>query len=206
MKYNPEKHSRRSLRLKEYDYTQAGAYFVTIVTQRRACLFGNIEQSETRLNKAGEMVQTIWSELAYFYPGVETDVFVVMPNHFHGIIDLVGATPRGCPPPHADSQPDTIISLSDVVHRFKTLTTKRYTDGVKRFGWPRFVDRLWQRNYYEHVIRSDESLNRIREYIVNNPLRWSFDPENPDALAPEPADVWRMAEGDRPVAPTEHPI
>ena len=200
MKYNPSKDHRRSLRLRDYDYTQAGAYFVTIVAQGRRCLFGTIEREETRLNKAGRMVHAVWSELPVYYPGIETDVFVVMPNHFHGIIDLVGATPRGCPPPaDAHSPTRTAISLPDVLHRFKTLTTKKYTDGVKRLGWPRFVDRLWQRNYYEHVIRNDESLNRIREYIINNPARWSFDPENPTATTPEPKDAWLVQEGDRPI-------
>jgi hypothetical protein len=97
--------------------------------------------------------------------------------------------------------------LPEIVHRFKTLTTKRYTDGVKHSGWTRFQVRLWQRNYYEHIIRDEESLNRIREYILNNPAQWAFDPENPAATAAEPPNIWRLqerreGEGDRPVAPT----
>ena len=83
------------------------------------------------------------------------------------------------------------MSVPDVVHRFKTLTTKRYADGVKRSGWMPFAGRLWQRNYYEHIVRNEESLNRIRDYILNNPARWSFDRENPAAEAPEPEDPWR---------------
>jgi putative transposase len=83
------------------------------------------------------------------------------------------------------------MSLPDVVHRFKTLTTKRYADGVKGSGWTPFAGRLWQRNYYEHVIRDEESLGRIREYILNNPVQWPFDRENPEAISPEPKDAWR---------------
>jgi len=137
------------------------------------------------------MIHAVWSQFPAFNSSIDTDVFVVMANHFHGIL-FVGATPSGCP--LARQKPDTTpmkLSLPDVVHRFKTLTTKRYTDGVKRLGWPRFIERLWQRNYYEHVIRNDESLNCIREYIVSNPLRWDLDPENPDAKAQEPSDIWR---------------
>ena len=81
------------------------------------------------------------------------------------------------------------MSLPDVVHRFKVMTTKRYVDGVKQSNWPPFRGRLWQRNYYEHIIRSDESLNRIRQYIRDNPMRWAFDHENPAATAPEPGDA-----------------
>jgi len=94
------------------------------------------------------------------------------------------------------------MSLPDVLHRFKTLTTKKYTDGVKQSGWTPFSGRLWQRNYYEHIIRDEESLNRIRQYILDNPARWAFDPENPKSTVPEPTDVWRIPKGDRPVAPT----
>ncbi|MBC7237764.1 MAG: hypothetical protein H5T69_18130, partial [Chloroflexi bacterium] len=101
MKYDPERHHRRSIRLKGYDYTQPGAYFVTIVTQDRARLFGEVVDGEMRLNDAGRMVQTVWDELPAFYPGVQTDAFIVMPNHIHGIIVLtghpVGAGPRACP-------------------------------------------------------------------------------------------------------------
>jgi len=81
--------------------------------------------------------------------------------------------------------------LVDIVHRFKTLTTKRYVDGVKQFDWNRFESRLWQRNYFEHVIRNENSLNRIRQYILDNPARWKFDRENRLAMQPESADAWR---------------
>ena len=83
------------------------------------------------------------------------------------------------------------LSLSDVVHRFKTLTTKRYIDGVKQLRWAGFAGRLWQRNYFEHVIRNEESMNRIRQYILDNPARWEFDCEKPLVTLPDSADAWR---------------
>jgi len=100
--YRPERDHRRSIRLKAYDYTQAGGYFVTIVAQDRACLFGEVTDGMTDLNDAGRMAQKVWDELPIFYPGVLVDAFVVMPNHIHGIIVLVGAAPRGRPGPGSE--------------------------------------------------------------------------------------------------------
>jgi putative transposase len=97
MRFHPERHHRRSIRLKGYDYRQAGAYFVTVCTQDRSFLFGEMVHGEMRLNDAGKMVYDVWNELPAFYPGVQTDAFIVMPNHIHGIIILVGADPRVCP-------------------------------------------------------------------------------------------------------------
>lgn len=170
---NPKKHHRRSIRLSGYDYTQARAYFVTIVVQGRDCLFGDIVGGAMVLNDAGCMVESIFDEMVDHYPGVQTDARVVMPNHFHGIVILVGAAPRGRPGAGnpLEGQPRGVaptMSLADVVHRFKTLTTKRYADGVKLAGWPPFHGRLWQRNYYDHIIRDNDSLNRLREYIETN--------------------------------------
>lgn len=194
MKFHPEIHHRRSIRLQGYDYTQAGAYFVTVCSQNRECLFGKIENAEMRLNAAGNMIESTWNEIPGNYPGIDIAEFIVMPNHIHGIIVIVGATSRGCPPHvcpetgHAREQQgqargpaptETRLSLPDVVHRFKTLTTKRYADGVKQWSWPPFQGRLWQRNYWEHVIRNESDLARIREYIQNNPTQWALDRLNP---------------------------
>lgn len=210
MIYDPERHHRQSIRLRGYDYTQAGAYFATICTLNRACLFGEVVNGEMRLNDPGQMVQTVWNELPVFYPGVDIDGSIVMPNHMHGIIVLVGAAPRGRPDdicdghPHdiRDGRPDSgqpqgqpqgvapTLSLPDVVHRFKTMTTKRYADGVKQSGWPAFHGRLWQRNYYEHIIRNEESLDRTRQHILDNPARWVVDRENPRATTPEAEGAW----------------
>ena len=179
MTYNPDIHHRRSIRLKGYDYSQTGAFFVSICTHNRQCLFGEIMDGKMVWNDAGQMVLAVWDEMPGNYPGVETDEFVIMPNHIHGIVGLVGAGPRACPD---NGQPQGVaptLSLPDVVHRFKTMTTKRYTDGVKQSGWPPYPGKLWQRNYYEHIIRNENELNRIREYIISNPMKWESDRENP---------------------------
>ena len=198
-----DKH-RRSVRLKDYDYHQAGAYFVTIVAQDRRCLFGDVVEGKMRLNPAGQMVQTVWDEMPNNYPNVETDLFVVMPNHVHGVIVLEasrracrasGGQPQGVAPTNPRSANHDVarsLSLPDVIHRFKTLTTQRYTLGVKEHGWFRFNSRLWQRNYFEHVIRDENSLNRIRQYILDNPAHWECDQENLGALKREPQYSWRQ--------------
>ncbi len=186
MRYNPDKHHRRSIRLKEYDYSQTGAYFITICTQDRQCLFGEIVDNEMVLIDAGQMIQNVWNELPIYYPGVGINAFQIMPNHIHGIV-IVGADPRVCPDnagqPPKTGQPQGVaptMSLPEVVQRFKTLTTKKYIDGVKQNGWLPFPGKLWQRNYYEHIIRNENESIEIREYIINNPLQWEFDRENPD--------------------------
>lgn len=195
---------RKSLRLPEYDYAQEGAYFVTVCTKQKACLFGEIVGEKMALNDAGMMVEDIWDAIPKQYPGIETDEFVVMPNHVHGIIVItdstVGATPCGCPnvagtqrdrqenvPVREHGQargpaPTNKLSLSlpDVVHRFKSITTNRYIHGVKQHGWKPFRGTLWQRNYYERVIRNERELREVREYIINNPLKWMLDRENPE--------------------------
>lgn len=170
-----------------YDYSHSGAYFVTICTQNRTCLFGPVVDGVMVLNDAGWMVQTVWDEMPQYYTCIETDEFVIMPNHIHGIVVLVGEPPRGRPDSmyctdggnRTDSGqaqgPAPTLSLPDVVHRFKTMTTKRYTDGVKLSGWQPFPGKLWQRNYYERIIRNETELNKIRQYIVNNPLNWQTD-------------------------------
>jgi putative transposase len=194
MKFDPRIHHRRSLRLKDYDYATAGAYFVTICTQHRECLFGEIVAGVMRLNDAGDLIHDVLSQLSIKYAGVEIDEFIVMPNHIHKIVLLnmnVGAGPRACPDnvgPNIQllrGQPHGVaptMSLPDVVHRFKSLTTARYVHGVKRKAWLPFPGKLWQRNYYEHIIRNEYDLNEIREYILYNPLKWELDMENPQNI------------------------
>jgi len=167
---------------------------VTICTQHRECLFGEITDGVMQLNQAGQMSQSVWVELPQRYPGVGVDVFVVMPNHIRGIILLtnppVGAGPCACPinqsgqPPHNQSgQPrgvaPTMMSLPDVVHRFKSFKTHQYITGVTQQGWLPFAGKLWQRNYYDRLIRNQDALTRIRRYIINNPQDWAEDAENP---------------------------
>jgi putative transposase len=293
MRFDPERHRRRSMRLKGYDYSQAGAYFVTICTQGRACLFGEVVDGEMRLNDAGRMVVAEWERLPALFPNVVLDAFVVMPNHIHGIVILtdpaddatdgataigatiggattgraatggattrvapttagddatpvgaglvpalstmarddaipVGAglvpapstpaqsvpapsvpapstpatpapapstpaTPAPAPPVPAPPTPAPSVpapTLGDVIGAFKSRVTVEYIRGVKTFGWTPFDRRLWQRNYYEHIIRNEEALNRIRRYIVENPIRWAFDRENPFAVEIESEETW----------------
>lgn len=190
---------RKSIRLRGYDYSQAGGYYVTIVTQGRECLFGEIRNDEMILNDAGNMVVRWWKELVNKFPSITPDVFVVMPNHFHGIVIIhenVGADLRVGPDLHVG--PSKIgehnemgehvgsplrndgmgIPLSQMVQWFKTMTTNEYIRGVKQYHWPPFMGKLWQRNYYEHILRNQQDYERIANYIVSNPANWAEDEEN----------------------------
>jgi REP element-mobilizing transposase RayT len=187
MKYRGEQHSRRSIRLSGYDYSRPGAYFATICTQKRWCLFGSIVNGEMRLNDAGRIVQEVWGELPARFPQVGIDNFIVMPNHIHGII-LVGAqfiAPSNSPP---ENPARDVIGhaprVGEIIRAYKAMSTRE----IRRTGK---ADFSWQRNYYEHIVRNEESLNRIQEYIVNNPSQWDVDRENPAAITPEPENAWR---------------
>ncbi len=188
-KFDPQKHHRRSIRLKGYDYSSEGAYYITIVAQGRECLFGEIVYGGMILNDAGQMIVKWWNELPNKFPNIVLGEFVVMPNHFHGIIfimETVGADLRVCPDDeenvsaqkgeHVGSPPRT--SLSRIIQWFKTMTTNEYIRGVKQLNWKPFVGKLWQRNYYEHIIRNEKDLQRIADYIVANPSRWNEDDNN----------------------------
>jgi len=195
MSYDPKRHRRRSIRLKGYDYSQVGGYFITVVTQNRESRFGAVVDGVMQLNNAGAMVQEAWEAMPVHYLGVEIDAFVVMPNHLHGVIILAGPNTRGCSEtegtgkPPATGHPQRVaktLSLPDVVHRFKSLTTGRYLAGIRENGWPAVSGRLWQRNYFEHIIRDERALNLIREYIAMNPGQWEYDRENPDRTKSPP--------------------
>jgi len=176
MKYNPGIHRRRSIRLKDYDYSQAGMYFMTICTQNRECLFGEIADGAIQLNDVGKMIEKWYFELMNKFPDIQYGEHIVMPNHIHCIIQNVGADLCVCP----NKVGEHIGSpLRDVVQWFKTMTTNEYIRHVKQNGWKTFNGKLWQRNYYEHIIRNENDLNQIREYIINNPLKWDLDKENP---------------------------
>ena len=182
MTYDPARHHRRSIRLPAYDDAQAGAYFVTICTQNRDLMFGEVVKGQMILNGPGQMVESVWRESPQHYPGVKIDTFVLMPNHLHGVIILVGAGPSACPDNAGQPQgvaPTGTMSLPDVVHRFKSLTTARYRRRILHGRWLPFPGRLWQRNYYERIIRDDAELHRVRQYIIDNPAHWEEDPENP---------------------------
>ncbi|PZS04712.1 MAG: transposase [Chloroflexi bacterium] len=156
---------RPSLRLPDYDYAQLGAYFVTICTLDRVCCFGRIIDGESRLNDAGNMVSAVWVALPQRFAHIILDAFIVMPNHLHGIV-MIQEYRAG-------------QALGQIMGAFKSIATNRYIVGVRQEGWPRFAGRLWQDNYFEHIIRNEASLDRIREYIAANPLGWEDDPERP---------------------------
>jgi len=167
----------------DYDYAQAGAYFVTICAQDRLCLFGKVADDEMRLNAAGLEITRWWHELANKYPCVKLDTLVVMPNHLHGII-VVDHRADHIPGDHPFDRlragsGSPLPSLGEMVGWFQTMSTNAYIRGGKKQGWEPFRGRLWQRNYSEHIIRNDAGLDRARAYIEANPSRWSMDDQNP---------------------------
>jgi len=180
MTYCPDKHHRRSIRLSSYDYSQNGAYFVTVCTQNRECLFGEIENNEMRLNDAGRIVFEEWIKTGEIRNEIELDRWVVMPNHFHGIliISVCRGTARRAPTAERFGQPVS-GSIPTIIRSFKSAVTKRINELA---GTPGV--QLWQRNYFEHIIRNEGELNRIRQYILDNPVRWDTDRENPCAMHP----------------------
>lgn len=180
MKYDPNKHHRRSIRLKDYDYSQAGAYFITIVAYQRENLFGEIVDGEMRLSDAGQIVGTTWIEISNHFRNVELDEFVVMPNHVHGIIVIhedrrdVGAIHELPLPNDANRVTRRKMFLPKIIGYFKMNAAKRINVMRGTSG-----AHLWQRNYYERVIRNETEWNAICQYIANNPLDWRPDGENP---------------------------
>jgi len=204
--YDPERHHRRSIRLRHYDYSQPGLYYVTIVVQQRQCLFGAIVGARMAANEAGKTVGDMWQRLPERFPSVELDQFIIMPNHLHGIIRItdrvVGATLVVAPGQqngrataqggHQAGGHKARPYLGDIVGAFKSLTTCAYVEGIKQRGWLPFHAGLWQRNYYEHVVRNEDELAHIRDYIRGNPLNWALDCENPASLSAQAEEPWRQ--------------
>ena len=158
MTYNPDIHCRRSIRLRQYDYSSVGVYFVTICAQGRECLFGDIADGTMRLNDAGQIVARVWLGLSVRFSQVVLDEFVVMPNHFHGILVINDGAP----------------TLGAIVRGFKSISAIDVNRLLNRQGCP-----LWQRNYYERAIRNEIELSAIREYLQFNPTNWAQDEEYP---------------------------
>ena len=168
---------RCSLRLPGYDYSQPGAYFVTICTKNNSPQFGEIRGSARILNERGSIVEKVWIEIPDHFTNVTLDDFIVMPNHIHGIL-LLDEPPdcRGtaCRAPTVEKfGKPTKGSLPTIIRSFKSASTHLINRLDKRKGIS-----IWQRNYYEHIIRNEDSLNRIRRYIQENPIKWSIEPEN----------------------------
>lgn len=205
MKYNPHKHHRRSIRLKGYDYSSPGAYFITICTHQRECLFGNIIDGEMKVNSFGQVIQGHWSKLHSHHTHLCLDEFIVMPNHIHGILilfsknecdqsDTVGAgladtvsvssnnlIPK--PAPTNDQLRPEIVTIqragiADIIRGFKSFSARQINRQRQTKGLP-----VWQRNYYEHIIRNEESLENIRRYIQTNPANWNNDQLHPENWA-----------------------
>lgn len=257
-RYNPHIHHRRSIRLKGYDYSQAGLYFITVCVQNRECLFGRIANREMILNDAGTMVQNEWLKLPERFKNIRLHEYVVMPNHFHAILEIVvGATlvvaqnattdqninadqninveqnnvvalnndvaqntnvvqnnvdalnndvaqnmnidqnnvvavnndaeqndptdrniddvQIGRPQGHAPTDTPKNKTVGDMMGAFQSIVTVEYIRGVKTLGWQPFNGKLWQRNYWEHIIRNEQSYQTISDYIINNPHKWNDD-------------------------------
>ena len=192
---------RKNIRIPEYDYALPGGYFVTIVTHKRETLFGAILNERMVLNEIGQMVKNVWLDLPHRFSCIQLDEYIVMPNHFHGILFIIeqnvgaGLVPaRG---KNIDSSADLPNkenlntgdhkgrpykirpSLSAIIGVFKSITTNNYIDKVINSNWPKFSEHIWQRGYYDRVIRNENELNSLREYIHYNPLSWKNDDENP---------------------------
>lgn len=192
-KYNPDLHHRRSIRLREYDYSQAGVYFLTICTREKECMLGEIDNGKMELNEYGAIIKNEWMKTQKVRKNIELDEFIIMPNHIHGIVIIntdfnVGAirwvarirkTENGANQNRAIHRiaPTTTLrpnSIGSIIGQFKSITTKQINQIRNTPGIP-----IWQRNYYEHIIRNESELNHIREYIINNPLKWDEDEDNP---------------------------
>ena len=178
IKYNSEEHHRRSIRVKGYDYTQPGAYFITICTHTMKSIFGRVVNGEMQLNECGIIVKNEWLKTGELRANAVLDEYIIMPNHFHGIV-IITDDGRGvlqyAPTNNAFRSPSHTIGA--IVRGFKSAVTKRINIIIGMSGMP-----VWQRNYYEHIIRNEKELNLIREYIINNPLQWQFDRENPERV------------------------
>ncbi|NOY12287.1 MAG: transposase [Deltaproteobacteria bacterium] len=203
--YNPDIHQRRSIRLKGYDYSQNGAYFVTMCTFDRGCHFEEHEQLR-------HIIETQWQNLPERFLGVMLDEFVIMPNHFHGIIILRRDTPRGYPgfgdeerlmrveretpcveQGHPRGVPLRQPSIGEIVGSFKSLCVNAWLKIIKEENL-NAVGKFWQKNYYDHIIRNANEMERIRRYIVDNPLHWELDRENPLVKKDQPAqsEQWML--------------
>jgi len=188
MNYNPGIHHRRSIRLKGYDYSKPGAYYITVCTQNRICLLGDVKDGKMILNKFGEAIIEKWYNIQKHFQFVRLDEFCTMPNHIHGILFImesyVGAKHskkniieepfQNASPLHDRPKGTKSGSLSSIMQNYISITTRKINQIRKTPG-----EKLWQRNFYERIIRDDNELNKIREYIIYNPQKWDLDRNNP---------------------------
>ena len=174
MKYDPRIHCRRSIRLQKYDYSNQGAYFITLCTWNRESILGSVLNSVMQLSRFGDIVMRCWQDLPNHYSNIAMDEIVIMPNHLHGIIwvnsniDRTGLKPAPTGKQHG---------LPEIDRALKTFSSRQINKRRNTSGTP-----VWQRNYFDRVIRNETELYKIREYIRNNPLQWELDENNPENL------------------------
>ena len=154
MSYNPEIHHRHSIRIQGYDYANAGTYFVTICCYQRHHLFGEIDNGEMKINAIGQIVSAQWQKIPQHFPNAELDGFILMPDHLHGIIVI--------------SESKEKASLANIIQNFKSISSRKINRFNKSYGVS-----IWQRNYYERIVRTEQELTNLREYIKNNPANWT---------------------------------
>jgi REP element-mobilizing transposase RayT len=168
---------RKNLRLPGYDYALPGGYFVTVAAQQRGNVFGAVEDGEVVLNHIGRMVCDCWVETPDRFPTIQLDEYILMPDYFHAVLFITelnvgaGLVPARKKEAGAKTRATTRVAptLGRVIGAFKSISTNRYISGVKKFGWPSYDGKLWQLGYYDRIIRNQDELNKIRNYIVNNP-------------------------------------
>lgn len=193
MAYDPKQHHRHSIRLKDYDYSSAGAYFITICVHRGQCSLGQVNDNEMNLSIFGTIVVDCWEGLSNHYPHVILDAFVVMPNHVHGVVILEDNSEGKGLNHDLDEKragykpaPTKRHSLSEIIRGFKTFSAKRINEIKNTQGIP-----FWQRNYYEHIIRNERAYIAIRDYILNNPANWDKDQLHPGSPANQFNHYWK---------------
>ena len=190
MNYNPDIHHRQSIRLKGFDYSQPGAYFVTICTNNHENLFGEIENNSISLNKFGIIVSEKWNNIHIHFKNVILGEYIIMPNHLHGIIVLIESDERAkhfktsreiIENENTNASPLREIlrgtesgSLSAIIQNFISVSSRK----INKIRQIRGV-KVWQRGFYERIIRNNKELNAIRNYIINNPMNWEMDENNP---------------------------
>lgn len=195
MFYNPEIHHRKSIRLKGYDYSRSGLYYITICVHKKVCLFGRIENNKMMLYEAGKMIEKEWLKLPQRFRNIKLHEYITMPNHFHAIIEIKNQNLaiknnqnlqnvnlntnilKLIPEIVVENniEPNSKQDLGNIIGAFKSITTVEYINGVNQLGWQSFDRRIWQRNYWENIICTEKAYKSISQYIQNNPQNWKGD-------------------------------
>jgi putative transposase len=161
---------RKTQRISSYDYSSTGSYFVTTCIKKRMCVLCAIDDEKTNLTDLGKMIEHWWQRIPTKFGKIVLDEYVIMPNHIHGIITMRSHQGR-----RTERNEGSCPSLPDIMRWFKTMTTNALFKGVHEGAWDPIEGGLWQRSYYDRIIRNDEELTRMREYIVMNPIKWALD-------------------------------